>query len=320
MYCYKGFKGYQPLNVYWYERDVMVNTEFRAGNYPANKELLRMFKESLAMLPEGVQQVYYRGDGASYNHDLLKYLDSNERTDTAGRRFGRIGFAVRSIMSPELKRVISHDEDAVWKDLDVDGSGNPHPWGRQWAEVCFVPNALAMSKKGREYRYLVTRQLLEERCLPGLEEQLELPFPTVEMNGKRYKVFAIATNLSWDGAEIIRWHDGRAGRSEAAHSILKSDLGGGKMPSGKFGANGAWWWLAVLPMNVQAIMQHVGLGGEWRYKRMKAARFHLINLPARLVRHANSLMIKLSIEEKRYNWILSIRRRILAFARGPCVT
>ena len=35
LYCYKGFKSYQPLNVWWHEHGVIVHTEFRDGNVPA---------------------------------------------------------------------------------------------------------------------------------------------------------------------------------------------------------------------------------------------------------------------------------------------
>lgn len=38
--------------------------------------------------------------------------------------------------------------------------------------------------------------------------------------------------------------------SEQAHSIIKSDFGGGKMPSGKFEFNGVWWWISIIAMNI----------------------------------------------------------------------
>ncbi len=60
--------------------------------------------------------------------------------------------------------------------------------GVKWAEVCFVPNAIGHSKKGVEYRYPTKREVLvEQRVLPDLEQQLRLPFPTIELI-KRQKV------------------------------------------------------------------------------------------------------------------------------------
>ena len=49
-------------------------------------------------------------------------------------------------------------------------------------------------------------------------------------------------NISPDG--VIWWLRERCGKSEEVHSALKSDLAGGQMPSGLFGANAPWWALA----------------------------------------------------------------------------
>ncbi|MBU2547411.1 MAG: transposase, partial [Proteobacteria bacterium] len=56
-YCYKKFKGYQPLNTWWAEHELVLHTEFRDGNVPAGYEQLRVFREALELLPEGVQTV-----------------------------------------------------------------------------------------------------------------------------------------------------------------------------------------------------------------------------------------------------------------------
>jgi hypothetical protein len=63
LFSYKGFKSYQPLNTWWAEQQIVLHTEFRDGNVPAGYEQLRVFKEALAMLPEGV------GEGStSFGH------------------------------------------------------------------------------------------------------------------------------------------------------------------------------------------------------------------------------------------------------------
>jgi len=35
LYSYKGYKSYQPINVWWAEPQVILHTEFRDGNIPA---------------------------------------------------------------------------------------------------------------------------------------------------------------------------------------------------------------------------------------------------------------------------------------------
>ena len=74
---------------------------------------------------------------------------------------------------------------------------------------------------------------------------------------------------------------------------MKSDLAGGQMPSGLFGANAAWWALMILAFNLNAAMKSLALGKRWATTRMKALRFHLIGLPGRVVNHARKLIIRL---------------------------
>src|SRR5271166_3923415 len=75
---------------------------------------------------------------------------------------------------------------------------------------------------------------------------------------------------------------------------MKDDLAGGRLPSGRFGANAAWWAIMVLAHNLNAMMKRLALGGDWPARRMKAMRFPLIALPGRVVRHARRLIVRLS--------------------------
>ena len=51
LYCYKNHKAYQPFNVYWAEQGLMLFSEFRDGNVPADYDLLRPFKQALELVP-----------------------------------------------------------------------------------------------------------------------------------------------------------------------------------------------------------------------------------------------------------------------------
>jgi hypothetical protein len=106
------------------------------------------------------------------------------------------------------------------------------------------------------------------------------------------------------------WHYKRCGRSEQAHSVMKEDLAGGTLPSGDFGENAAWWWIMVLAFNLNAVLKSLVLGGQWVYKRMKAIRFHLINIPARVMERSRQLSLRLRAGDPAYGWLLQIRARI----------
>jgi Transposase DDE domain group 1 len=107
------------------------------------------------------------------------------------------------------------------------------------------------------------------------------------------------------------------GKSEEVHAALKSDLAGGQLPSGRFGANAAWWALAVLAHNLNAAMKKLVLGKAWVGNRMKALRFRLIALPGRVVSHARKLIIRLGAGAEALAMILTARQTIRALRCGP---
>ena len=54
----------------------------------------------------------------------------------------------------------------------------------------------------------------EQLNLPGMADDKEYPFPTMNMDTKKYKVFGIVTNMDWDGEAFIPWLYKRCGKSE----------------------------------------------------------------------------------------------------------
>ncbi len=123
----------------------------------------------------------------------------------------------------------------------------------------------------------------------------QLPFPDDELrDAGTLQAVQPRHQPHLPGGELIRWQRERCGKSEEAHAVMKDDLAGGRLPSGLFGANAAWWAIMVLAHNLNAMMKRLALGGDWPAQRMKAMRFHLIALPGRVVRHARRLIVRLS--------------------------
>jgi hypothetical protein len=304
LFSYKGYKAYQPFNVWWAEQELVLHTEFRDGNVPAGYEQLRVFTEALAMLPEGVTKVYHRSDTAGYQHDLLRYCEKGEN-----KRFGRIEFAIGADVTKEFKKAVADVEESAWKPVMKEVPGGMSKTGKEWADVCFVPAAICHSKKDPVYRYVATRELLGQPELPGMEGQL--PFPTIKMKTQNYKIFGIVTNRDLEGGELVDWLHKRCGKSEAAHAIMKEDLTGGKLPSGNFGENAAWWGIMILAFNLNAAMKQLALKKSWATKRMKALRFSLINLPGRILHHARELVIRLAKGHPSLEVLLAARQRIM---------
>ena len=188
----------------------------------------------------------------------------------------------------------------------------------EWAEVCFVPNAIGHRKKGPAYRYLAKREsMVEQRNFPGMGDQISLPFPTMDVKGKKYKVFGIVTNMDWEGEKLIHWLHERCGKSEKAHAVMKDDLAGGKLPSADFGSNAAWWWMMILAFNLNAMMKRLALGKSWVSKRMKAVRFAFINLPGRVIRRSRSYIIRLTKDHPSLDLLIEARRAIMQLRPLP---
>ena len=147
---------------------------------------------------------------------------------------------------------------------------------------------------------------------------MKMPFPAMELSNRGwFKVFGVVTNRTLAGDEVIWWSRQRCGKGEEVHSVFKSDLAGGRLPSRLFGANAAWWAIAVLAFNLSSAMKRLVLGGQWVSRRLKAVRFALIALPGRVMRHARRLIIRLSRDHPSYELLLRARQNILALAAEP---
>jgi hypothetical protein len=252
--------------------------------------------------------VYLRSDTAGYQHDLLKYCEKGENA-----HFGRIEFAIGCDVTKEFRKAVSEAQE--WKPVMKKVDGKWETTGREWAEVCYVPSEIAYSKNAPTYHYIATREPLKQETLPGME-QCTLPFPVMKMDIQNYKIFGIVTNRDLDGTEVVNWLYERCGKSEEAHSIMKEDLAGRKLPSSDFGENAAWWSIMVLAMNLHSAMKHLVLKDSSVKKRMKAIRFSLINLPGRVMEGAHEMMIRIAQGHPSLDVLLRARQRIMELAHA----
>lgn len=261
---YTGESGYQPTIAYWAEQEMVLYEEFRDGNVPAGKDVLRVLKRAVEALPEGVERISFRADTAAYDHDVLNWC----------RDESKITFGISADMTVELRKAIEALPGEAWELLDVKGEV-----ARSWAEVEFIPSAPSVVKGRRPDRYLAVR----------LEKTQQKLFA----DGTSVKHFAVVTN-DWDrpGPDVLVWQRQKAGTIEKLHDVLKNDLGAGVMPCGRFGANAAWLRLNVLTCNLLTLLRRHGLGEELRKARPKRLRFWVLCRAGLLVHHARSLMVR----------------------------
>jgi len=311
LYSYQGYKAYQPHNVWWAEQKLVSYTEFRDGNVPAGYEQLRVLQEALEALPAGVKDVRLRSDTAGYQHKLMRWCEQGK-----SERFGRIAFAIGCDITPEFKQAVKELDEKDWQPLYKYIDDQRIDTNQQWAELCFLPSEIASSKKGPRYRYLAIREAMQAE-LPELQlAEPILPFPTLQIDCQRYKLFGLVTNMDGEGEGLIRWHRQRCGKSEEAHAVMKEDFAGGKLPSDSFGANAAWWWIMILAMNLNSALKQLVLEASWANKRMKALRFSLINLAGHIIERSREMIIRLANNGFAMQ-LIAIRRQIKALSMAP---
>jgi len=294
-FTYLGEKGYQPVNAYWAEQDLILVDEFRDGNVPAQADLLWVLKKAIAALPSTIRLVRVRSDSAAYVHELLDWC----RKEVPGRP--RIEFAISADMTEELRAVIKALPEEAWKPLRKVTEKGLIVGRKEWTEVEFVPSQPSRKKWMQPDRYLAIRIRPAQGELFG--------------DGNAYHYFAVVTNMwSWDGERLLQWQRERCGTVEKVHDVMKNDLAGGVLPAKRFFANAAWWRLNALAYNVLSVMKRKALPQAWWPSRLKALRFHLLNIAGRVVEHGRRLFLKIAQHHPTFLLYREAREKLLIFS------
>ena len=282
--AYEGTRGYQPLVAVWAEEQLIVADEFRDGNVAGAEDPLSSAKRAMDHLPPWVRERYFRGDSASYYTPLLKYLVGEG-----------IGFTISADMTKELRTCCLAVPPEQWVELEK-------RWSEQVdiAEVEFTPGD--WSKHALPLRYVVVR-------FTPLQAEL---FDTMTP-----KHLAIVSNRAEvDAGALVRWHREKAGTIEHVHRVMKDELGAGVMPSGRFGANAAWFRINALAFNVLTVLKRRALPERLRDARPKRLRFELFTLPGKLTVHQSRLSVRTSAREERLQEVVDARGHLLAMLQA----
>jgi len=269
---YEGGRGYQPMVAVWAEADLVVADEFRDGNVPAKQAPLHCAQQAFAALPERLTQRYFRGDSACHEHELLDWLKHADRAQEPG---GAIGFAISAVLSTELAKAMARVAEKNWQTFGQEDDGTQ----RQWAEVDFVPGAATEKRDSVPQRYVGLRLLKPQGVLFA--------------DGSDRHHHAVITNLQWDGGRLLNWHREKAGTIEHVHDEVKNELGGGHMPSQRFGVNAAWFRLALLTYNLVSAIKGLCFEPPERTARMKQFRILLVHVMGRMNRNNCVMSLRL---------------------------
>jgi hypothetical protein len=291
---YKGGRGYQPACVYWAEEDLVVTDEYRDGNVPAGMENLPLIKKGFVSLPSTVSERFFRADSACYESAVLKWLADEERPD--GPK-GPIGFSISADMTPELSAVCRAVPEADWQLVEERSDATVSA-----ADVEFTPGN--WNRRAEPLRYVAVR----------IKKRQGLLFAS----GYDSLHLAVVTNRrDLSEKDLLEWHWQKAGTIEQVHDVTKNELGAGTPPCGRFGANAAWYRLALLTYNVLSAMKSLALPPKYGSAKPKKLRFALFQLAGRITEHAGRLVLTLSRAAEQLVELIRARRRLAELLPAP---
>lgn len=275
---FKGTFGFAPMACF-VEPLGLAAGMLRPGNATANHagDQLAVVDEAIGSLPANWRAGHHDGDARSLVKRRLKV-----RADTAGGSKTVVcGLAARNLVfyvgmrtSEPAAAAIRDIPEAAWQ-AAVEADGRR----REGAEVAEAP-ALVPAWAPEGTRAIVRR----ERPHPGASLRLW------DYNGWRHQV-TLTNDADPDICRIERFHRGRA-QVENRIKQLK-DTGLGRLPFAAYDANRTWFELVLLAALLLAGLRILVDDDELSVAEPRRLRYTLLNVAARLVRHARRTYLKL---------------------------
>ncbi len=133
--------------------------------------------------------------------------------------------------------------------------------------------------------------------------------------GQELKHLAVVSNREdLSTTELLRWHWQKAGTIEHTHGVIKNELGGGIVPSQRFGANAAWFRLNLITYNVLSLLKRHALPERLREARPKRLRYELFSMAAMIRQHARELTARLAAPPLTVDELVAARAKLLGLA------
>jgi hypothetical protein len=267
-FSYKGTVQMSPLVGVVGETGDVLGLRARGGNAAPAKKLASFITECAAAIPKGsrhLYQLWVRVDSAGHSKSVV-----NEATRL------NAAFTITARQNKGIRKAIESlatDPETIW----VRALGDEADKGSEIAEMPY-----RFAKK--DLRLIVRRQPKE----PG--EQLSFD----DLGGYRFQ--GVLTNIPpifGSAADIEHHHRLRGGAPEEAIRQLKEDFGMNHAPLQNFYANWLWWLAATLAYNVARWVRVLALPKSFATCRGKRLRASFINVPARVVRSARRLCLRL---------------------------
>ena len=293
-YNYQGQRCGRPHVAGWAELQVALAADLLAGDQDPRPGAPGLLRRALRGLPEGVGEVKMRADGGYFAVDLA----------VAAHREG-VGFAIGAKRIAPLWPTLAGISESDWVDaIDMPGA---QVAVADYRPAWWPPRTRLLIRRVRLDSEQISPDPRSRRRRTLHPDQRSLPLAALASTDTVYGYSFILTNLDVSTpaqpAAVEHWYRHRT----TIENIFRDATHGAALrhlPSGYIEINTAWMWGALLAASLAGWLHQLtatptpdgGLLG-WGVREGKAMiatlRHRLICIPARLIRHAGALTLRL---------------------------
>ena len=282
---YKGGIGWHPLTAWCTNTGdhlVVMQRPGNAGSFTA-ADHVAVLDAALVQIPAGHRgDLLVRIDGAGASHAVIEHLTRWDTAKEHGRRGRRVEYSIGWPVDERTRAAIEQLPEHAWTvRLTADGRAEPTE------QVADLTGLLRHSTAGdRLDGWPADPRVIASRTPRGTNEQA----PLGEDAAWRYGAFATNTPCGQ-----IQWLDARHRTQAHVEDKIKElkAMGAEKLPTADAGRNAAWLQLAAIAVTLTAWLRHLALDGELKLAEPKTLRFRLLNIPAKIIHHARSTILKI---------------------------
>ena len=295
-YNYQGQRCGRPHVATWAETATVLAADLMAGNEDPRPHAGELLRRALAALPAAARagRILVRADAGYFAGQLAR-----------AALFADVEFAIGAKRIAPLWRILSGVSDSDWTDaIDMDGAQVAvAAWCPDWwpaatrlliRRVALAPEQVSADPRSRRRRTLHP-------------DQRALPIAELAGADAIYVYSFIVTNLDVStpdtAAAVEHWY---RHRTQVENVFRDAKIGAAlrHLPSGYPQVNTAWMWGALLAVSIAGWLHQLtatpGPDGELTAHGVRdgqamiaTLRHKLICVPARLIRHAGALTLRL---------------------------
>ena len=250
----RGAKSYHPVIAFISQMKLVINSWFRCGSAYTSNGICEFIKQTKALLPPHIKQIFFRADSGFFNGSLFDLLESYHWT---------------YLVKVKLKNLKSLLESQCWQTLP----DNPY------IALC-------------EFQYQ-GKSWQKKRTLKAIRivtDWIEVDLMGTKQWFPKYEYACYCSNLTVDVLELHELYKQRS-TSETWIEQVKNQLLAGATLTDDFHANDMLWQLNVLAYNLSVMMRYK-VKKLWRQEHA-TFRDWFINLPAKLVHGSRQVSMKI---------------------------